>query len=96
MGIPWGKIFGGIKSGIDFGSKLGIPFAQQLVQAIHIVEVIPHLKGAQKKEAAKAIAVALVGDEGLLSRDAELAKLVDQFIDLYVAIMNRVAALRES
>jgi len=94
MGFPWKKIGSGIKGGAQLGAALGLPFAKQLIQAIHIVELIPGLKGSQKKEAAKLIAVELVGDKGLMTTDKALAALVDQFIDLYVAIMNRVAELK--
>jgi len=90
----WGKIFGGVKAGAQLGSLIGVPFAAQLIQAMHIVEVIPNLKGADKKAAAKAIALELVGDDGLLSRDTELAAIVDAFIDDYVRLMNRLALLR--
>lgn len=92
MGFPWGKILGTAKHAVSVGDVLGIPFTQQIMQGIHVAEQIPGLKGAQKKDAAKAMALELVGDTGLLSKDPELAKLVDQFIDLYVAIMNKVAA----
>lgn len=96
MGVPWKKIFGGIKSGATFGAALGIPFAGPLIQAMHIVEVIPGLKGPQKKDAAKAIAAELIGDDGILSQDPELARLTDVFIDAYVALMNRIAELRNN
>ncbi len=95
MKPSWKEVLSGIKGGATLGSALGVPFSQQLIQAIHVVEAIPGLKGPQKKDAAKTIAVALIGDEGLLTRDKKLASLVDKFIDLYVEIMNRVTELRK-
>ena len=92
----WGKLFGGLKAGAQLGSILGIPGAGALIQAIHITEAIPKLKGADKKEAAKAIAENLMGDDGLLSSDQELKAIVDRFIDDYVAMMNRIEVLKHA
>jgi hypothetical protein len=93
MGFPWSKVLGGVKAGATLGSLVGVPYASEIVKGIHAAEKIPGLKGPQKKEAAKAIAAELIGEDGMLTRDGELARLSDAFIDAYVALVNRIAVL---
>jgi hypothetical protein len=90
----WGALLGAIKGGADVYQFFGLPGAKELMQGVHVAEAIPGLKGPQKREAAKAIALQLIGDDGLLMQDKELRKIADQFIDAYVALLNRVAVLR--
>jgi hypothetical protein len=90
----WGAILGAVKGGADVYKFFGLPGAKELMQGVHVAEAIPGLKGPQKREAAKAIARELIGDDGLLRTDPELQQIADQFIDAYVALLNRIAVLR--
>lgn len=89
MGVPWRKIWGGVKAGAAIGGMLDVPGADILVRAIHIVEDIPGIKGSQKKEAAIAIARELAGE---FVTDPDVAPCVAAFIDAYVALANAYAA----
>lgn len=97
MGFPFSKILGGIKGALTVADKFGIdlPFDDQIIQAIHLVELVPGLKGPQKKETAKAIVAKALGIDGLFLKDAELASIIDRFIDDYVALMNRLGEMKK-
>jgi hypothetical protein len=89
MGFPWKKVWGGVKAGAAIGDMLNVPGADILVRSIHIVEDIPGIKGAQKKDAAIAIARELAGE---FVTDPDVAPAVSAFIDAYVALANAYAA----
>lgn len=96
MGFSFSKILGGAKKVLGTAEAFGIdiPFDDQIIRAIHLVELIPGLKGQQKKETAKAIVANALGVDGLFLKDSELATILDRFIDDYVALVNRLGQLK--
>ena len=95
MGFPWKKI-------LSVGTGIASLYVPALGAAIGTIEqAVPDLAGPNKKQAAVAMAQAVVeaaeGSAGKdLVNDAAVQQATSSFVDAYVALMNAIAAAKHA
>lgn len=93
----WGKIWGGIKAGLEVGAMLD-PHVALINTAVHSAEAaMPDSPGADKKATVEAVSDAALAKLPLSDEQREHVRSVrSNYIDLVVAAENAVAAEKQA